>query len=518
MGYLEQRIEDTRIEVNILLKKVGKCAILRPTGFGKTTLMCDVARSYNKILYIYPSKAIRDSAERLLAGKNITWLTYYSLGVKYKTIHNISNLLANNFDLVIFDEIHHMGASNVKATVNSMMCYLENKGIHLLGGTATPVRMDEFDVVSEFFGDNITSFYGLDQLIEDGLIPRPYYVYASQGYEVIQDILKAKSSEVTKSKLFSAEVKEKVLVNLRTCETQIAKMISAPRVIRESVTKASAGQIPSYMKFIVFFSNKSILAVKKHEVVEWFKKAFTGYTVNEPLVIHSDTLERENVDELPNLKETPNTIDIILCINMLNEGYHVDNITGCILLRPTRSKTVFTQQVGRCMRVGMKNRPIIIDLVENLDTEALYGKTYTIDKKRIRTPREQKYSLNLISLQHIEFVDKIADIRKVLRKIDIAIPSEIDAAVLEDRKKDMIAYQIYLDLKENKGFEGIRLWQVLQCLEKHSTYLKKLGLELKEWDRFRRGVEGERSIESFDKILNMVSYREWSGWATVKNA
>lgn len=47
-----------------------------------------------------------------------------------------------------------------------------------------------------------------------------------------------------------------------------------------------------------------------------------------------------------------NSIHLLFCIDMLNEGIHGDDITGIILLRPTESPIVFYQQIGRCLQIG----------------------------------------------------------------------------------------------------------------------------------------------------------------------
>ena len=57
---------------------------------------------------------------------------------------------------------------------------------------------------------------------------------------------------------------------------------------------------------------------------------------------------------------------------MLNEGIHVDGVSGVILLRPTVSPIVYKQQIGRALSSGRKETnsnsvPIIIDIVNNIE-------------------------------------------------------------------------------------------------------------------------------------------------------
>lgn len=53
---------------------------------------------------------------------------------------------------------------------------------------------------------------------------------------------------------------------------------------------------------------------------------------------------------------------------MLNEGIHVDDVDGVILLRPTVSPIIYLQQIGRALSAGSEKTPVIFDLVNNFDS------------------------------------------------------------------------------------------------------------------------------------------------------
>ncbi len=63
--------------------------------------------------------------------------------------------------------------------------------------------------------------------------------------------------------------------------------------------------------------------------------------------------------------ENDTCIHLLFCIDMLNEGLHVPDAAGVILVRPTESPRVFYQQIGRCIQAGSGNTPIIFDFVNN---------------------------------------------------------------------------------------------------------------------------------------------------------
>ena len=59
----------------------------------------------------------------------------------------------------------------------------------------------------------------------------------------------------------------------------------------------------------------------------------------------------------------------ILCnVDIISEGFDVPDCECVILLRPTKSLTLFIQQAMRCMRYREGKRAVIIDHVNNIDT------------------------------------------------------------------------------------------------------------------------------------------------------
>lgn len=48
---------------------------------------------------------------------------------------------------------------------------------------------------------------------------------------------------------------------------------------------------------------------------------------------------------------------------MLNEGIHVDDVDGVILLRPTVSPIIYKQQIGRALAAGKEKNAVIFDIV-----------------------------------------------------------------------------------------------------------------------------------------------------------
>lgn len=68
------------------------------------------------------------------------------------------------------------------------------------------------------------------------------------------------------------------------------------------------------------------------------------------------------------MQDESNHLKLLFAIDMINEGIHVKNVDGVMLLRPTISPIVYKQQIGRELATGGKKIPIIFDLVNNFES------------------------------------------------------------------------------------------------------------------------------------------------------
>ena len=75
MKKVDRLRQETYEEAMALLKKYRKCAIIRPTGFGKTGILTKIIKNgkFKKILYLYPTEVVKN-----------TVLDFYYKGKKVK--------------------------------------------------------------------------------------------------------------------------------------------------------------------------------------------------------------------------------------------------------------------------------------------------------------------------------------------------------------------------------------------------------------------------------------------------
>lgn len=65
------------------------------------------------------------------------------------------------------------------------------------------------------------------------------------------------------------------------------------------------------------------------------------------------------------MHKRPNAVDAFLCVDMMSQGHHFDDLTGIVMQRKTSSPVKYTQQIGRCMSVANFNDMFVLDLVGN---------------------------------------------------------------------------------------------------------------------------------------------------------
>ena len=186
-----------------------------------------------------------------------------------------------------------------------------------------------------------------------------------------------------------------------------------------------------YMKFIIFFASSAELnnyisrdRQSKTMMGRWFEQAFPGYKVFEAS-LHTGKgtqgVTKIKAEDLGKFKPTEGVIDLIYCVDQLNMGYHVDNITGVILMRNTESASVYNQQIGRCCSVRAENNTVMIDIVDKkpiseiintFNTEQSFG----LDKDGKQ--KDLKYLLNAECINICDLSESVVSLISNMRDMD----------------------------------------------------------------------------------------------------
>ena len=364
MTKVEMIRQKTYSDLRQKLKQYGKCALIRPTGFGKTGILTRLLKEYKNVLYLYPSEVVVDTVKNFY-GSNVIDNTEF---ITYSRLINLSKEDMKNYgevDLILCDECHRLGADKTHNAMKKLLKIFPKA--HLVGATATPDRMDLIDEIHDFFEDIVVFEYTLHNAFQDGILQRPTYCFCSYGTEDLSIVEKETRLEVDKMD----KHQDKALELLRSRLIEISNLKRMDKVIKDTCKKY-LDKNTDYIKFIIFFSDFEHIEEKGDEVRSWFTKAFKGWT-SSVLRITSDTEENtKNVHKLDELVPKHNHIDLIFCVDMLNMGYHVDNLTGIGMYRGTASGIIFAQQLGRVLSSGSNKSAIVFDFVDNIHRESVY--------------------------------------------------------------------------------------------------------------------------------------------------
>jgi superfamily II DNA or RNA helicase len=349
---IPELISETVIEPNYLQKEVlgaldyyrgknwKKGVVILPTGTGKTYLSAfDTLKTKGRILFIVHRLDIlnqsKEAFEKIYPTEKTGLLTgeeKYNvedskvLFASKDTLRNPETLQSfkqNEFDYIIVDEVHHGQAPSYQ----SVLQYF-NPNFFMLGLTATPDRMDRKDIF-ELFDYQKVYEYSLNEAIENGfLVPYTYYG--------LMDNIDYNNIRYNGKKYNVADLDRTLIINERN-----------EKIFEEYISKGNGNKALGFCCSIKhtnvmakFFNKKGIPAIS----------------------ITAETDNRERI--IKDFRESKYTV--AFTVDLFNEGIDFPDLQVLLFLRPTESKTVFFQQLGRGLRLcGGKNKVIVIDFIGN---------------------------------------------------------------------------------------------------------------------------------------------------------
>lgn len=339
-----------------LISEEGKAAVIHPTGTGKSFVAFKLAEEHPecRILWLAPSeyifqtqvenmKNVCDKGKQILAG--ITFRTYSKLMMNEDEINEFRP------DYIILDEFHRCGAAEWGKSVQKLLEAYPSAGI--LGLSATNVRYldQQRDMAEEIFDGCIASEMTLGEAIARDILPAPTYVISMYSYQ--EELKKLKARVNTLKNPVLQKENEKILEELRRT-LELADGLDT--IFDRHMTRNG--------KYIVFCRNKEHMEEMIEHVQEWF-----GMVDANPQVyaVYYDNAKAKKL--FAEFKEDDSEhLKLLFCIDMLNEGIHVEKVDGVILLRPTVSPILYYQQIGRALSTGNGKQPVIFDIVNNFDS------------------------------------------------------------------------------------------------------------------------------------------------------
>ncbi|MFN9720472.1 MAG: DEAD/DEAH box helicase family protein [Planctomycetota bacterium] len=235
----------------------------------------------------------------------------------------LDRLTEEHFDFVVMDEVHHAHAPSYRRVLARLNARF------ILGLTATPERTDGVDVAS-IFDDNLAYHASIgDGIAEESLVPFHYVG--------IKDTVDFGQIPWRNGRFELEELEERV--------------IRSERMDRLWLTMEKH---PADRTIVFCCSRRHALFTRDWLRVKGLQAAavFSGGGSDS----YSESLEALRRGKL----------QCLCVVDMFNEGLDIPAVDRVIMLRPTESKLIFLQQLGRGLRASEgKSRLLVIDFVGN---------------------------------------------------------------------------------------------------------------------------------------------------------
>ena len=335
-------------------EEYNKALVVMATGLGKTYLAGFFAQNYHRVLFIAHREEIlyqaRDSFNKIMQEKkygiyngkqkepdaDAVFASIYTLSLK----KHIEKFRPDEFDLIIIDEFHHAAAN----TYQRVLDYFTPT--FLLGITATPDRNDNKDVYALCDGNVAFRLDFLEAIQRRWLAPFRYYgVYDDTDYRQITWL----GNRYDEEELLRAQLREDLA----------AKILKAWEERKQTRTIGFCSSI----KQANFLSN-------------YFNQH--GYKT---VSLHSQQVGVNRATAISLLAK--GELDMIFTVDLFNEGVDIPTVDTLLFVRPTESLTVFTQQIGRGLRLyDGKEHCTIIDLIGNYRNADIKLSLFDTDGKK----------------------------------------------------------------------------------------------------------------------------------------
>jgi superfamily II DNA or RNA helicase len=348
-------------------RRIGnnKALIVSATGTGKTYLSAFDVFQFNpkRLLYIVHNEVILKDAmasfQKVIRDKTFGFLTGsrkdYEADYIFATIQTFTKdviykrFKPDTFDYIIVDEAHKCAAPSYKFVFD----YFKPK--FLLGMTATPERTDSKDIFA-FYDYNMPIEIRLGKAIDDGFIT-PF------DYFGISDIVDMSHVDMNNDE----DVAKKLMVNYRS------------ELIVRNIKKHPFDGIK--LKCLAF------CATIKH--AEYMKEEFNRLGYESEMVSGLDSVDESKL-LIKRLQDENDPLKILCTVDKFNEGVDIPEVNMILMLRPTKSPIIFTQQLGRGLRITKtKSLLTVLDFISNNDraflvVEGLTGKQSSSRGETIR--------------------------------------------------------------------------------------------------------------------------------------
>lgn len=367
-------IESDITETLGYIRNGNSLILIRPTFYNAEEFIAKLASSVQcKTLIVHTNSRSKDRINfRLTRPSGIEMITYKAL-----SLGNAGDISTHGYGLIIFADAHSMLANNTNIAIERILKL--NKAV-LVGITSTPIRSDGKDVTKYF--DYIDKDYGIGQAIDNNDIKELTYICCLEP--TIQE------------KYIDTGIKN------QDRKREILDILN----IRSIVKRAFAENFGDKQEISIAAFTQGGQSLK--EAIDGLKRILDRAFTNEYRTLRKGTKVLQYRDgaygtRRINIQINPNTNDI--------RGNQVDCV---FLLRKTYSAARFTRQIGFALRLQSRYKPLIIDFVDNINSDTLvgYNKVHTGC-----SDKNLQISSNIVKVNLIDYRVSLKDFLEKERKL-----------------------------------------------------------------------------------------------------
>lgn len=349
-----------KLELERVVKENHKNLVVAATGTGKTVISAFDYKNFrnefndeSKLLFVAHRKEIlkqsRQTFRQIL--KESSFGELYVDGFKpndwnhvFASIQSLHSgefeFGKDHFDAVIIDEFHHAEAK----TYQRLLDYIQPK--YLLGLTATPERTDGKNVM-DLFGGKATTELRVWDAIEKGLLS-PFQYFG------VHDNTDLSNVNWVRGRYDKAE-----LENLYTSSDDRIAFIE--KELKDKVRD------PFEMKALGF-----CVGVQH---AQYMSQKFNEMGI--PSIHLSGNSDRTTRDSAIS-KLRKGDINVIFTVDLFNEGIDIPEVDTILFLRPTESSMLFTQQLGRGLRLSKEKECLtVLDFIGYSNKKFSYSNKFS---------------------------------------------------------------------------------------------------------------------------------------------
>ena len=348
-------------------------------------ILLKAKESFDKIL----SKNISNYSSAIYDGKQDSAQCKYLFSTESMLALHLNEFKPDSFEYIIIDEAHHAADSSYSKIISYF------KPQFLLGLTATPERTDGQDIFRIFDFNRAINIRLRDSLQKDLVCPFHYfgikdvdgidYSTLKHTPEDGEDYLNEVSALLMKSK-------------------RVDYILEKIRFYRHDGDKT---------KCLGFCAT-----VEHAEFMAHSFNSLLGAGTAVALSGKNSVTQRQKY--LQDLENDDTQLQYIFSRDIFNEGIDVQNINLILMLRPTQSSIVFTQQLGRGLRkIKGKEFLTVLDFIGNYQRSFLISSVFSREPNPDKKTRLREVSSDFNDIPGDTFIhfDKIVK-EQILKQID----------------------------------------------------------------------------------------------------